>query len=215
MSVRWWCMECVSIDWEGKDTFWGASVLLALAADPTMEWTRRWNPVRSFLSLPGQGDGWVLWLLIPFLSVGGLSAVAAGGLRLSSSIAVDSAVTQDFVDYLSRRFYSWGVRSSDSPSFNSSSLSPSSDPISWLVWSFHEEKARNGLIILVKTWAEALLSSGSRLCDKGAQKGILFSIVTSAPPLMRVFLSFLASLLKASFWLGGRSAVLVNRDARC
>jgi hypothetical protein len=37
-----------------------------------MEWTRRWNPVRSFLSLPGQGEslGWVLWLLIPFLSVG-------------------------------------------------------------------------------------------------------------------------------------------------
>lgn len=72
MSVRWWCMECSGIDWEGKDTLWGASVLLALAADPTMEWTRRWNPVRSFLSLPGQGEslGWVLWLLIPFLSVG-------------------------------------------------------------------------------------------------------------------------------------------------
>ncbi|GJZ28593.1 ribosomal protein L16 [Tanacetum coccineum] len=27
------------------------------------------------------------------------------------------------------------TRSSDSPSFNSSSLSPSSDPISWLAWS--------------------------------------------------------------------------------
>lgn len=37
-----------------------------------MEWTRRWNPVRSFIYLPGQGEslGWVLWLLIPFLSVG-------------------------------------------------------------------------------------------------------------------------------------------------
>ncbi|KAK4837347.1 hypothetical protein QYF36_004748 [Acer negundo] len=50
------------------------------------------NPVCSFLSLSGQGEslGWVLWLLIPLLSVGGLSSAAAGGLRLSSSIAVDS-----------------------------------------------------------------------------------------------------------------------------
>ena len=50
------------------------------------------NPVCSFLSLSGQGEslGWVLWLLIPLLSVGGLSTAAAGGLRLSSSIAVDS-----------------------------------------------------------------------------------------------------------------------------
>lgn len=64
-----------------------------------MEWTRRWNPVRSFLSLPGQGEslGWVLWLLIPFLSVGGLSSVAAGGLRLSSSIAVDSFSVEDSI----------------------------------------------------------------------------------------------------------------------
>jgi hypothetical protein len=45
------------------------------------------NPVCSFLSLSGQGEslGWVLWLLIPLLS-----SAAAGGLRLSSSIAVDS-----------------------------------------------------------------------------------------------------------------------------
>lgn len=98
----------------------------------------------------------------------------------------------------SRRFYSWGVRSSDSRSFNSSSLSPSSDPISWLVWSFHEEKARNGLILLVKTWAEALLSSGSRYVIKVLKRAFFFSIVTSAPPLMKVFLSFLASLLKES-----------------
>lgn len=59
----------------------------------------RTNPLPSFLSLPGQGEelGWVLWLLIPLLSVGGVESAAAGGLRLSSSIAVDSAVTQDFV----------------------------------------------------------------------------------------------------------------------
>lgn len=58
----------------------------------------RTNPLPSFLSLPGQGEelGWVLWLLIPLLSVGGVES-AAGGLRLSSSIAVDSAVTQDLV----------------------------------------------------------------------------------------------------------------------
>lgn len=94
------------------------------------------------------------------------------------------------------------MRSSDSRSFNSSSLSPSSDPISWLVWSFHEEKARNGLILLVKTWAEALLSSGSRYVIKVLKKAFFFSIVTSASapplPLMIVFLSFLASLLKES-----------------
>lgn len=50
-----------------------------------------------------------------------------------------------WIQFQYRRFYSWGVRSSDSPSFNSSSLSPESDPISCLVWSFHEEKARNEL----------------------------------------------------------------------
>ncbi|KAK1572929.1 hypothetical protein Q3G72_014293 [Acer saccharum] len=39
------------------------------------------NPVCSFLSLSGQGEslGWVLWLLIPLLSVGGLSSAAAAG----------------------------------------------------------------------------------------------------------------------------------------
>lgn len=53
---------------------------------------------RSFLSL-GQGEslGWVLWLLIPLLSVGGLSSAAAGGLRLSSSIAVDSVSVEDSI----------------------------------------------------------------------------------------------------------------------
>lgn len=63
-----------------------------------MEWTRRWNPVRSFLSFSGQGEslGWVLWLLIPLLSVGGLSS-AAGGLRLSSSIAVNSVLVEDSI----------------------------------------------------------------------------------------------------------------------
>lgn len=62
-----------------------------------MEWTRRWNPVPSFLSLPVKEIGWVLCLLIPFLSVGGLSSVAAGGLRLSSSIAVDSLSVEDSI----------------------------------------------------------------------------------------------------------------------
>ena len=38
-----------------------------------------------------------LCLLIPFLSVGGLSSVAAGGLRLSSSIAVDSLSVEDSI----------------------------------------------------------------------------------------------------------------------
>lgn len=57
------------------------------------------NPVRSFLSLSGQGEslGWVLWLLIPLLSVGGLSSAAASGLRLSSSIAVDSVLVEDSI----------------------------------------------------------------------------------------------------------------------
>lgn len=41
--------------------------------------------------------GWVLCLLIPFLSVGGLSSVAAGGLRLSSSIAADSVSVEDSI----------------------------------------------------------------------------------------------------------------------
>ena len=57
--------------------------------------------VPSFLSLPGQGAclrlGWVLWLLIQLLSVGGLSSAAAGGLRLSSSIAVDSVSVEDSI----------------------------------------------------------------------------------------------------------------------
>lgn len=50
------------------------------------------NLVPSFLSFSGQGEslGWVLWSLILLLSVGGLSSAAAGGLRLSSSIAVNS-----------------------------------------------------------------------------------------------------------------------------
>lgn len=49
------------------------------------------NPVRSFLSLPGQEEiGLVLCLLMKLLSVVGLFSLAAGGLGLSSSIAVDS-----------------------------------------------------------------------------------------------------------------------------
>ena len=36
-------------------------------------------------------------LLIPLLSVGGLSSSAAGGLGLSSSIAVDSVLVEDSI----------------------------------------------------------------------------------------------------------------------
>ncbi|KAK8505524.1 hypothetical protein V6N12_075866 [Hibiscus sabdariffa] len=43
----------------------------------------------------GEPLGWVLCLLIPLLSVGGLSSAAASGLRLSSSIVVDGCAYDD------------------------------------------------------------------------------------------------------------------------
>lgn len=52
---------------------------------------------RSFLSFFSESRAWVLCLLIPLLSVGGLSSSAAGGLGLSSSIAVDSVSVEDYI----------------------------------------------------------------------------------------------------------------------
>jgi hypothetical protein len=56
-------MECSGIEKEGKDTFFGASVLLALAADPIPQWNGLGD---GFVPFFAGRVGWVLCLLIPF-----------------------------------------------------------------------------------------------------------------------------------------------------